>query len=151
MTRPIDRNSRIVRNAGEQITTEIQLRQGDTLVRLANEFLSDYSRWREFAEMNNIDIFGDLPIGNNIKIPDREELKKIIDAEQARVIASAKKDVKARLTQIASDRRVQSVAKILGVDTTKLIQDLDLSPLSKGLPKLSSNVDQVWQLISWIS
>lgn len=131
--------------------SDVRLKQGDTLVRLANEYLKEYSRWREFAQLNNIDIFDDLPTGKNIKIPDREELKKIIDAEQARVVASAQKDVKARLNQIAASREVQSITKTLGVNTTKLIQDLDLSPLSRGLPRLSNNVDQVWQLISWIS
>ncbi|ALF55617.1 hypothetical protein ACX27_26695 [Nostoc piscinale CENA21] len=130
----------------------VPLKQGDTLVKLANDILDDYRAWREFAQINKIDIFDDLPIGENIRIPDREELKKILDEEQARVIASTEKDVKARLTQIAADREVQSIAKVLGVDTTKLIEDLDLKSIAEAnLPRLSNNVDQVWQLISWIA
>ncbi|WP_414579114.1 LysM peptidoglycan-binding domain-containing protein [Anabaena sp. CCY 9402-a] len=128
----------------------VQLKKGDTLVRVANKYLKTYSQWREIAQINELDIFDDLPVGKNIKIPDREELKKLLDKRQAEILASTQKDVKARLTEIAVSRELRSIAKTLGVDTTKLIKDLDLSPLAKKLPNASNSVDEVWNLANWI-
>lgn len=130
--------------------TEVQLKAGDTLSALGDKYLSDYSQWREIAYLNNLNIFDNLPIGKTITLPDREELKKVIDSKQAEVVASANSEIKSVLTEITNSREVQSIAKTLGVDTSQLLKDLDLTPLAKSLPSASGAVDQAWQLIGWV-
>ncbi|AUT00888.1 hypothetical protein CLI64_11035 [Nostoc sp. CENA543] len=153
MASTTERGSKLVKQADEQITKEVQLAKGDSLVKVANKYLGEYSRWREVAQINGIDIFDGLPTGKNLKIPTREELKKLLDKEKAQVLANAEKDVKARLREISNSREIQSIAKTLGVDTEKLIKDLDLSPLSKKLSEQVNTddaVDEAWQIIGWI-
>lgn len=70
----------------ESLSQVYQLKTGDSLSKLAFEKLGDSSNWRELAELNNLDIFKALPIGQTINIPTTEQLKELaINAAQAQV------------------------------------------------------------------
>lgn len=70
----------------ESLSQIYQLKAGDSLSKLAFEKLGDPSNWRELADLNNLDIFSALPVGQAINIPTTEQLKAmVISAAQAQV------------------------------------------------------------------
>jgi hypothetical protein len=51
---------------------------GISLAQIAEERLGDFRNWRELATANNLDIFQQLPIGQDIKVPSLEEVESIV-------------------------------------------------------------------------
>ncbi|MBD2452245.1 LysM peptidoglycan-binding domain-containing protein [Nostoc sp. FACHB-152] len=129
----------------------IEVKAGDTLSSLAYEILGDYSSWKELAYFNNLNIFDELKVGSSIKIPIKEEVQKVLDSASSE-ITELNGEVQSVVKEILDTRAGKSITKLLGVDNTQLLKDLDLSSLAKGVNNLSKQVMDApeWSYVSWV-
>jgi hypothetical protein len=97
-----------------QDSQAIVLDSGETLSTIADRAFGDVTRWRELYEANGADIFGDLPIGKEIKIPTYAELEAIAVSMSANAI----NDLKGTVT---SNKLYQDVDRITGGILTKFV------------------------------
>lgn len=125
----------------------IELKAGDTLSNLANNYLPDYSYWKEIAYNNNINIFEDLTVGSVINIPNKEELQDSLDTIN-KSIDNFGTELDKRVNDLKNDRNYQSITKILGPQSD-LLASLDLSSISDKLKSTVNTVNE-WQLIQWV-
>jgi hypothetical protein len=97
-----------------QDSQAIVLDSSETLSTIADRAFGDVTRWRELYEANGADIFGDLPIGKEIKIPTYAELEAIAVSMSANAI----NDLKGTVT---SNKLYQDVDRITGGILTKFV------------------------------
>lgn len=97
-----------------QESTAIVLQTGDTLSAMADRAFGDVTKWREIYEANGADIFGDLPIGKEIKIPTYQEVEAIAVA----MSANALNDLK---TTATNNQLYRDVDRITGGELTKFV------------------------------
>lgn len=126
----------------------VEVKAGDSLATIAYEIFGDSSLWRELAFFNKLDNFEELKVGSFIEIPYKEKVEQILALEDTQIDEFTDK-VELRIKQIVNSREVQFLTKLLGVDTTTLLADLDLSPIADKL-KATVNTVNEWQLIQWI-
>jgi hypothetical protein len=55
--------------------TQRILTAGDSLEAIAWQAYADHSHWRELADLNDLDIFEALPVGQAINVPSLDEVK----------------------------------------------------------------------------
>lgn len=129
----------------------IEIKAGDSLSSLAYEILGDYSSWKELAYFNNLNIFDELKVGSFLKVPIKEEVQKTLDKASSE-ITELSSEVQSVVKEILDTRAGQSITKLLGVDNSQLLKDLDLSSLAKGISNISKQVGDTpeWNLISWV-
>ncbi|ANV88499.1 LysM peptidoglycan-binding domain-containing protein [Picosynechococcus sp. PCC 7117] len=132
----------IINANGDKLT----ITAGDSLSKIANDVLGDYSQWRELAYVNDLNIFQPLEAGITIDLPNRAELQAEIDSVTSRV-TSAVNNVESRVNEIVNSREAQLISKILGVDTSKLLEGLDLSSITENLSDLQL---PDYQLLNWV-
>lgn len=129
---------------------KITINTGDTLANIANEVLGDYSDWRSLAYVNNLDIFDELPVGQNLTIPNKDEVTKIID-QGVNELQNINSEVQTTVREILNTRAGGTISKILGVDESKLLEDLDLSSLAQSLSNsIPGSSTAEWTLLSWV-
>ena len=97
-----------------QDSQAIVLDSSETLSTIADRAFGDVTRWRELYEANGADIFGDLPIGKEIKIPTYAELEAIAVSMSANAI----NDLKGTVT---SNKLYRDVDRITGGVLTKFV------------------------------
>lgn len=102
------------------ISRRIELTAADSLDNLAHRYLGNASYFREIADLNNIDIFSDLPVGRTITIPSKAQVEEI---------------VRERLSKIASQV------------TSQLDDELNLAPLLSSNPAAAENYQLISWLI----
>lgn len=134
-------------------SNNITISPGDTLSNLAHKWFDDYSQWREIANIAGIDIFSELPIGNTLGKPTKEEAEK----KYKKIIQDTANDltneVNETVQEILTSREAQTIAKLIGVDTSSLTEQLDLSNLTEQVLQnltLSGVSDEAWTIIQWI-
>ena len=54
---------------------------GDTLSKIADQQLGDFTQWRELADFNNLDIFEQINPGVNLQIPDADQLRSLLETQ----------------------------------------------------------------------
>lgn len=131
----------------------ITVSPGDTLSNLAHMWFDDYSQWREIADIAGIDIFSQLPIGDTLNKPTKEEAEK----KYKKIIQDTANDltneVNETVQEILNSREAQTITKLIGIDTSSLTEQLDLSNLTEQVLQnltLSSVSDEAWSVIQWI-
>jgi LysM repeat protein len=77
----------------QSLSQVYQLKAGDSLSKLAYEKLGDPSNWRELADLNNLDIFKALPVGQPINIPTTEQLREMVIAAAQTQVTNAVNDL----------------------------------------------------------
>jgi LysM repeat protein len=129
----------------------IQVKAGDSLASIAYEVLGDYSSWRELAYFNKLNMFEELKVGSPLNIPIKEEVQRELDNASAE-ITELNSEVQNITKEILDSRAGQSIIKLLGVDQSQLLKDLDLSSLSKGISSISKQVKDTpeWALLNWV-
>jgi hypothetical protein len=133
-----------------KLTNKITIKPGDSLANIAHEFMSDYSEWRSFAYINKLNIFDELPIGKSLTLPSKEEAENLINSG-VDIIQEVNTEVQTTVREILNTREAKTISKLIGVDQTRLLKDLDLSPLAESLNKvISGSSTQEWNLISWV-
>lgn len=142
------------------LPSNINLKVGDSFSKVAQEVLGDYSQWRELATFNNIDIFKAIEVGRTLTVPTKEEAERRFKNTAAEQLLGVDRIIE----EIITSRQATVISKLLGVDQTQLLKDLDLSGLAKGLQnpttaerlrkalKSSSYQSEVpvWQLLEWV-
>jgi LysM repeat protein len=131
------------------LTNKVTVKAGESLPIIANELSGDYSDWRSLAYINNLNIFEELSIGQSLTIPSKEEAENLTsDSNEAQSLVS---EVQSIVKEIMGTRSRETISKLLGVDQSKLLEDLDLSSLGDSLNKVNSGKStQDWSLISWV-
>lgn len=121
--------------ANSELNQQVTLGAGDSLTAIAHQQLGDFNQWREIADLNNLDIFQQLPIGDSIRIPNREQLEQMAQERLGQLAGE--------LEGLTNQEQIQRLLE-QGISAANLPQ-LDLSSLrdatSGALP---------WQLVSWI-
>ncbi|MFS0515150.1 LysM peptidoglycan-binding domain-containing protein [Nostoc sp. UIC 10607] len=107
-------------------TQPIVFSSGDTLTSVAYKVLGESSGWREIADINDLDIFSLIEVGQSLTVPTKSAAERRIKNIAVDNINS----VNARVQSIVNSREVKTITKLLGVDTTQLLKDLDLSSLA---------------------
>lgn len=97
-----------------QDSEAIVLDTSQTLSTIADRAFGDVTKWRELYEANGADIFGDLPIGKEIKIPTYAEMEAIAVSMSANAI----NDLKGTVT---SNKLYRDVDRITGGVLTKFV------------------------------
>ena len=97
-----------------QDSESIVLDTSQTLSTLADRAFGDVTKWRELDEANGADIFGDLPIGKEVKIPSYAEMEAIAVSMSANAI----NDLKGTVT---SNKLYRDVDRITGGVLTKFV------------------------------
>ncbi|MBD2256647.1 LysM peptidoglycan-binding domain-containing protein [Pseudanabaena sp. FACHB-2040] len=69
----------------QPLNRQYTLSSGDSLDLIAHQLLGDQSNWRELADINDIDIFEQLPIGQSIQIPTQEQVGELVAQAQAQI------------------------------------------------------------------
>lgn len=114
----------------------IELAAGSSLPALAQQHLGDYSKWRELAELNGIDIFQALPTGQRLVIPSAEQLQELAQQRLTQLLGQTTgSDASTRLQRLIEQ----------GISAANL-PELDLSSLKTANPY----GQYPWQIISWI-
>ncbi|KOP22829.1 hypothetical protein AMR41_29500 [Hapalosiphon sp. MRB220] len=116
----------------------VTIKAGDSLNKIASEVLGDYSDWRSIATLNKIDIFSVLEVGKQINIPSRDKAEKWFRDTLSTEISEVNSEIQNRVNEIINSREGQVITKFLGISNEKLLKDLDLSPLLKGLSTIST-------------
>lgn len=98
----------------------VPINVGDSLSKIAHQQLGDVSKWREIADLNGLDIFKQLPIGSQLKIPSAADLERLA---------------------------TEQLKKVLG---DKLGSKLDLSAIAQGKFHQIGDINQVIKLIDWL-
>jgi len=129
----------------------IQVKVGDSLTNIAYEVLGNYSSWRDIAYFNNLNIFEDLKVGSLLNTPVKEEIEKVLDAASNEV-SELNNKAQSVVNEILNSRQGKTITKILGVDKTQLLKDLDLSSLSKSIAGISTELQGIpeWNLLNWV-
>jgi LysM repeat protein len=63
----------ILAGLGSALAVEYEVKKGDTLSRIARRELGDGNRWREIAEINNIDPPYRIVVGQKLDLPPGED------------------------------------------------------------------------------
>ncbi|MBW4421187.1 MAG: LysM peptidoglycan-binding domain-containing protein [Myxacorys californica WJT36-NPBG1] len=100
---------------------QYEVSSGSTLADIAYETLGSSSNFREIADWNELDIFQQLPIGQSLSIPSKEELKTL-------AINLAKTEVRKAVDPLLKDLDLSSLkaANPFGLFDHQLISWLDL-------------------------
>ena len=143
-------------------TLPITFKSGDSLVKIAEEVLGDSSNWRQLADINNLDIFSVIEVGQSLTVPNKESAERRLKDIAARQITFINENLQTRISEITETREIQTITKLLGVDTSNLLKDLDLSSLAdkltaptnaerlrQSLNSASSN-EPLFRLVSWV-
>jgi hypothetical protein len=107
-------------------TQPIVFSSGDTLTSVAYKVLGESSGWREIADINDLDIFSIIEVGQSLTVP----TKSAAERRLKNIAVDNINSVNARVQSIINSREVKTITKLLGVDTTQLLKDLDLSSLA---------------------
>jgi hypothetical protein len=96
-------------------------------------------------------MFEELKVGSPLNIPIKEEVQRELDNASAE-ITELNSEVQNITKEILDSRAGQSIIKLLGVDQSQLLKDLDLSSLSKGISSISKQVKNTpeWALLNWV-
>ncbi|MBD2060515.1 LysM peptidoglycan-binding domain-containing protein [Oculatella sp. FACHB-28] len=71
--------------SSRNVSRRIELSAADSLDNLAHRYLGNASNFREIADLNNIDIFSELPVGQVINIPSIEQVEEIVRERLAQI------------------------------------------------------------------
>lgn len=118
-----------------ELNRQITLNAGDTLTAIAHQQLGNFSQWRELADLNDLDIFQQLPIGQSIRIPSREQLEEMAQERLGQISG--------QLGGLTNQQQIQRLIE-QGISAANLPQ-LDLSSL-----RTDTSGKLPWQLVSWI-
>ncbi|MEA5625320.1 LysM peptidoglycan-binding domain-containing protein [Nostoc sp. UHCC 0251] len=138
-------------------TQPIVFSSGDTLTSVAHKILGESSGWRELADINDLDIFSLIEVGQTLTVPTKDAAERRIKNIAVENINS----VNSRVQSIVNSREVKTITKLLGVDNTQLLKDLDLSSLAEKLsaPTKAERLKKVlnfetdvpiYRLVSWV-
>lgn len=128
---------------------------GDSLSTIASAVFGDTSMWRELAVYNDLNIFKAPIIGKTLKIPTQDAAKSKYASLLPSSVVKVENTVKSRVSEILNSRQATTITKILkslgvNIDQSKILQSLDLSNLTKGLPNPSDTDLQIYRLIQWV-
>jgi hypothetical protein len=94
----------------------VNFTNADSIADIAFDKLGDVTKFRELADFNGLDIFQQLPIGSEIKIPTPAELESI-----------AREKLRSELGKLTSSLDLSKIAagRIGGVDINEAIKLVD--------------------------
>lgn len=142
-------------------TQPIVFSSGDTLTGVAYKVLGESSGWRELADINDLDIFSLIEVGQPLTVPTKDAAERRIKDIAAKNINSINSTVQSNVQSILNTREAKTITKLLGVDTSQLLKDLDLSSLADSLSastkserlKKALNFETdvpIYRLTSWV-